>query len=113
MKYFSEILKEFSSQQRFVVLFLLLFFTCGTVIISQYLKFDDCRELYEQNIKMQKDIITISYILNKPTLGRMKNQLDSSLVPFDNQKMQLLSSPDENEIKIDSVLKILNNYNVK
>ena len=53
MKYFVDILKRFAPAQRLLVLVLLLSFTTGGVLTSQYFKTDDCRPIIEENLKMQ------------------------------------------------------------
>jgi hypothetical protein len=63
MKHFVNILREFSSAQRLVVLILLLSFTTFGAITMQYLRTDDCRPLREENLQMQEDFIRISRIL--------------------------------------------------
>ena len=68
MKYFVEILKQFTQAQRLTVLFLLLFFTTGSVLISQYLRVSDCQPLIEENIKLQNDFVKISEMLRKKVL---------------------------------------------
>lgn len=57
MKYFVDILKQFTQTQRLIVLVLLLSFTTGSILISQYLKTDDCRVLIDENLKMQEDLL--------------------------------------------------------
>jgi hypothetical protein len=77
MKYFVNILKQFTQAQRLIVLILLLSFTAGSYLISQYLKTDDCRPLIEENLKMHNDFATISAMLRAERLKENQIQLDT------------------------------------
>lgn len=77
MKYFVDILKQFNSTQRLVVLILLLSFTTGTYLTSQYLKTDDCRVLIDENLKMHEDFAKISSMLRKKSMD--ENMVDSTM----------------------------------
>ena len=77
MKYFVNILKQFTQAQRLIVLILLLSFTAGSYLISQYLKTDDCRPLIEENLKMHNDFATISAMLRAQRLKENQIQLDT------------------------------------
>ena len=77
MKYFVNILKQFTQAQRLIVLILLLSFTAGSYLISQYLKTDDCRPLIEENLKMHNDFATISAMLRTQRLKENQIQLDT------------------------------------
>lgn len=68
MKYFVGILKQFTRAQRLLVLVLLLSFTAGTYLLSQYLKTDNCRPIIEENLKMQQDFVRIAEMLRKERL---------------------------------------------
>ena len=68
MKYFVDILKQFTQAQRLIVLILLLSFSTGGILVSQYLKTDDCRPLIEENLKMQNDFAKISAMLREERL---------------------------------------------
>ena len=68
MKYFVNILKQFTQSQRLIVLILLLSFSTGGILISQYLKTDDCKPLIEENLKMQNDFAKISAMLRAERL---------------------------------------------
>lgn len=65
MQYFVTILKQFTQSQRLIVLILLLSFTTISVLISQYMKTDDCSEIINENLKMQQDFAKISAMLRK------------------------------------------------
>lgn len=71
MKYFVNILKQFTQAQRLIVLILLLSFTTGSYLISQYLKTDDCKPIIDENIKMHEDFAKISAMLRAE---RMKDE---------------------------------------
>jgi len=77
MKYFVNILKQFTQAQRLIVLILLLSFTAGSYLISQYLKTDDCRPFIEENLKMHNDFATISAMLRAQRLKENQIQLDT------------------------------------
>jgi len=77
MKYFVDILKQFTQTQRLVVLILLLSFTTGGVLISQYLKTDDCRILIDENIKMHQDFAKISAMLREARMITQETLLDT------------------------------------
>ena len=78
MKYFVDILKQFTQTQRLVVLILLLSFTTGTYITSQYLKTDDCRAIIDENLKMHEDFAKISSMLRRKSMD--ENMTDSTMV---------------------------------
>jgi flagellar biosynthesis/type III secretory pathway M-ring protein FliF/YscJ len=63
MKHFVEILKQFTREQRLLVLTMLLFFTSGSFLLFNYMKVDDCRPLIEENLRMHQDFAKISAIL--------------------------------------------------
>lgn len=92
MKYFVDILKQFTPAQRLIVLVLLLSFTTGGVLTSQYLKTDDCRPLIEENLKMQDDFVKIVELLRKERLKDNMIQLDSVVVSKDGEPVQLEST---------------------
>ena len=79
MKYFVEILKQFSQAQRLLVLVLLLFFTTGGIVLTQYLKTSDCQPLIEENLALQRDFVKISEMLRKKTI-ESNEMVDSSVV---------------------------------
>ena len=89
MKYFVDILKQFTQTQRLIVLILLLSFTTGGVLFSQYLKTDDCRALVEENLKMQDDFIKIVELLRKERLKENEITLDSVVVPSENNNKKV------------------------
>lgn len=65
MKYFSNILSQFTSQQRLLVLIVLLVFTSGTYLLSTLLKQDDCKMLIDENLELQNDLVTISRMVRE------------------------------------------------
>jgi hypothetical protein len=65
MKHFVEILAKFTQSQRMMVLVLLLTFTTGGLLVSQYLRTDDCKSLVAENMKMQEDFVKLSSMLRK------------------------------------------------
>lgn len=77
MKYFVGILKQFTQTQRLIVLILLLSFTTGSILLSQYLKIDDCRALIDENIKMQNDFAKISSMLRAERMKTETVMLDT------------------------------------
>jgi flagellar biosynthesis protein FliP len=77
MKYFVNILKQFTQTQRLIVLILLLSFTTGSYLISQYLKTDNCRPLIEENLKMHEDFAKISAMLRAQMLKGNQIQSDT------------------------------------
>lgn len=60
MKYFSEILEQFTTGQKVFVLILLLVFTSGTYITSIYFKNDSCKELIDENKALLDDFVKVS-----------------------------------------------------
>ena len=64
-KSFSEILKQFTTGQRLFVLVLLLMFSSGSYIVTNYFKTDDCRPLIEENLKLQEDFVKISQLIRE------------------------------------------------
>lgn len=77
MKSIVDILKQFSQQQRLLVLGLLLI----TILLMSYFKQDDCSSLMEENLKMHSDFVTISQMLREERLGNLK--VESSPVQLD------------------------------
>jgi hypothetical protein len=65
MRYFSTILSQFTTQQRLLVLLILLVFTSGTYLISTFMKKDDCKNLIDENIELQNDLVTISRMVRE------------------------------------------------
>ncbi len=107
MKYFVNILKQFTQAQRLIVLILLLSFTTGSYLISQYLKTDDCRPLIEENLKMHTDFAKISAMLRVQRLKENQIQLDTVAIggSADNKIIQL---PDNSSnILMDSIYNIV------
>ena len=60
MKYFSEILEQFTTGQKVFVLILLLVFTSGTYITSIYFRNDNCKELIDENKALLDDFVKVS-----------------------------------------------------
>lgn len=81
MKWFSDILKEFNPKQRLIVLLILLVFSSLTMITTSYLKTDTCRELVNENIQLQNDIVYIS--------GLIRELRQQELVAMAESKMML------------------------
>jgi hypothetical protein len=65
MKYFYNILSQFTGQQRLLVLIMLLVFTSGTYLTSTLLKQDDCKMLIDENLELQNDLVTISRMVRE------------------------------------------------
>ena len=102
MKYFVNILKQFTQSQRLIVLILLLSFSTGGILISQYLKTDDCKPLIEENLKMQNDFAKISAMLRAERLK--ENQIQSDTIVNGGEVTQL---PDNSSNEImNEILKI-------
>lgn len=80
MKYFVNILKQFTQAQRLIVLILLLSFTTGSYLVSQYFKTDDCRVLIDENIKMHEDFAKISAMLREERLREKTIVMDTITV---------------------------------
>ena len=62
------------------MLVLLLSFTTGSILISQYLKTDDCRALIDENIKMQNDFAKISSMLRAERMRTETIMLDTIMI---------------------------------
>jgi hypothetical protein len=106
MKYFVNILKQFTQAQRLIVLILLLSFTTGSYLLSQYLKTDDCRPFIEENLKMHNDFAKISEMLRLQRLKENQIQLDTVLIGgMDESKIIQLPDNSSNNI-MDSIYKI-------
>lgn len=111
IKGFSDILKQFTPTQRLIVLVLLLSFTSGSLLVSQYLKTDDCRPIIKENIRMHQDFAKISAMLRnqvkleeKETIAPASSQEDSE--SFDPP------APIKNEsTAMDEILKIADSHN--
>ena len=77
MKYFTNILKEFTGTTKLFVLVLLLTFTTISFLVSQYLQTDDCKPIIEENLKMHEDFAKISSLLRNERLKDEKFNSDS------------------------------------
>lgn len=77
MKYFANILKQFTHAQRLIVLILLLSFTTGSYLIAQYLKTDDCKPIIEENLKMHEDFAKISSMLREARMIKQETLMDT------------------------------------
>jgi hypothetical protein len=83
MKNISEILQQFTKQQRLVVLVIILFFSSFTFLVSTYFKSpqNSCGELMELNKKYVNDFITISNMIREERLNSIKqDSVASALV---------------------------------
>lgn len=80
MKWFSDILKEFNPKQRLIVLLILLVFSSLTMITTSYLKTDDCRELVDENIQLQNDIVYISGLIRELRQQEFALSVESKMV---------------------------------
>ena len=111
MKYFVDILKQFTIRQRLIVLILLLTFTTGGVLLSQYFKTDDCRPYIEENFKMHEDFVKISEMLRKERM-RETQIVDSIMIPASGAEPSGGSKPIiEDKSIMDSILNIANSHN--
>ncbi len=95
MKYFVNILKQFTQAQRLIVLILLLSFTTGSYLISQYMKTDDCRPLIEENLKMQNDFAKISAMLRAQMMKGNQIQSDTIMIPEPKRARAMVRRDDE------------------
>ena len=80
MKYFVDILKQFTVKQRLIVLVLLLSFTTTGVLLPQYFKTDDCRPYIEENFKMHEDFAKISKMLREERMKASAVMVDTVLI---------------------------------
>jgi|688.fasta_scaffold201802_2 hypothetical protein len=120
MKYISEILKQFTRQQKLFVLILLLVFICGTSIITTYLNSEQksCHEVIELNKKYLKDLVDISKLIQKQKIEDIQEQLQTVAdVPAEasptNKKLTPIVRAHPNIRKsavLDSILKISSKY---
>lgn len=120
MKYFVEILKQFTMKQRIFVLVLLLFFSSLTYITTTYLKsgYNSCEELIKLNQKYVRDFVTISDMIRRQRMNELgdENLLDSAVqAPTSgrNPASESESSPPSssspqtyNEVLLDSILSV-------
>ena len=106
MKYFVNILKQFTQAQRLIVLILLLSFTTGSYLVSQYLKTDDCKPIIDENIKMHEDFAKISAMLRAE---RMANEriISDSMPASESEPIGggVIQLPNDNRL-MDSILSI-------
>jgi hypothetical protein len=107
IKGFEQILKQFTSSQRLIVLVLLLIFTSGSILLSQYLKTDDCRPLIEENIKMHQDFARISAMLRSQALKEEK----ISSGPASDSSASTVVNENDSPAMIDSILVIADSHN--
>lgn len=109
MKYFVDILKQFTQTQRLIVLVLLLSFTTGSVLISQYLKTDDCRALIDENIKMHEDFVKISSMLREERMRVQPIMLDTIMIGGEPKGGGVIQIDDTNTM--DKILEIAESHN--
>jgi hypothetical protein len=85
MKYISDILKQFTKQQRLLVIIIILVFSSVTFLLSIYLKSSnsDCQGVVELNKKYLNDFIVISNMIREERLNRIKQ--DSIAVSLVNE----------------------------
>lgn len=121
MKYISEILKQFTRQQKLFVLILLLVFVCGTSIITTYLNSEQksCHEVIELNKQYLKDLVEISQLIQKQKIQDIQEQLqvvadvpaesppptEEKITPIVRTAPTIQKSP-----VLDSILKISSKY---
>jgi hypothetical protein len=113
MKYFVNILKQFTQAQRLIVLILLLSFTTGATLVSQYLKTDDCKPLIEENLKMHEDFAKISAMLRAERMRENQIVLDT-IAPAGSEPDGggIIQLPPDNTL-MDSILSIAESNNKK
>lgn len=87
------------------MLILLLTFASGSLLISQYLKTDNCKPLIEENLKMQEDFAKISAMLRAERLKK-ETYTDSSAA-------EPIGSGIDNTNVMDSILSIAESNNKK
>jgi hypothetical protein len=109
MKYFVDILKQFTQTQRLIVLILLLSFTTGSILISQYFKTDDCRSLIDENLKMHEDFAKISSMLREERMKPEAIMLDTIAAPTEEPKAGSVIIVEEPNT-MDEILKIAESY---
>lgn len=109
MKYFVDILKQFTQTQRLIVLILLLSFTTGSILISQYLKTDDCRSIIDENLKMHEDFAKISSMLRKKIVE--ENMIDSTMAMTGSKDEPASEGVIEETNINDEILKIADSHN--
>lgn len=107
MKYFTEILKQFTRAQRLFVLFLLLSFTTLTFLTYQYLKTDDCKSIIQENLKMQEDFVKISELLRHERLK--ENNLIDSTISVIGSKDELPESSNQGSV-MDEIMLIADSH---
>lgn len=121
MKYISEILKQFTRQQKLFVLILLLVFVCGTSIITTYLNSEQksCHEVIELNKQYLKDLVEISQLIQKQKIQDIQEQLQvvadvpaESPPPTEEKITPIVRTPPiiQKSPVLDSILKISSKY---
>ncbi len=107
MKYFVNVLKQFTPAQRLTVLVLLLSFTTVSFLASEYLKTDSCRALIDENLKMHEDFAKISEMLRKQRL-QGETMVDSAAAeaPAEPTGGSVPAPAPENGAVMDSILHI-------
>lgn len=99
MKSIVDILKQFNQTQRLLVLGLLLI----TILLTQYLKTDDCSSLVKENLKMHQDFVTISQMLREERLTNLKSEVQLDTVSILNPPTII----DETPSTMDKILTIV------
>lgn len=105
MEKFSEILKQFNSKQRLLVLILLLFFSSGTYIVTNYIKADSCETVLKKNKELLDYIVQI-----QDMILIYKNPVANTDTTVRATKEVMLSAPviqfNDNTSILDSILKV-------
>lgn len=120
MKYFVDILKQFTVKQRMFVLILLLLFSSITFITTTYLKsgYNSCDELIELNQKYVQDFIKISDMIRRERMNDLglteSTILDSSVRPQkDDNGLPASSAPEETSNVILDSIQFITETNIK
>lgn len=118
---FVEILKQFTSGQRLLVLILLLVFTSGTYLLAKHWQQTSCKETISENVQMQKDFAEIAKMLREERMQNVRASADEERVTaevvYDSVIMHdtmftPLPSGETAVTTSDKILKIVDKYKV-
>lgn len=103
MKYISDVLKQFSKDQKIFVLIVILIFMSGTYIVSEYIKSpqSNCKELIEINKRYIRDFIEISKMIKEERMWDVVGVMSDSVRVVGGNEMVKME-----EDVLDRILKI-------
>jgi hypothetical protein len=106
MENFTNILKQFSSGQRILVLILLLVFTSITSVVTTYLTSDynSCGEIVKENRELLQDYVLISQMIREQQMPPAESTMILDTMPRSSSPVTIIEVQDNG--MLDSILAI-------